>query len=57
MNNDLAQTVALISNLKRQNQTSNAEVMIAPTIINLWHAIDNLKSSPIEVDAQNLHLG
>lgn len=55
MNNDLAQTVALISNLKRQNQTSNAEVMIAPTFINLWHAIDNLKSSPIEVVAQNMH--
>lgn len=55
MNNDLAQTLALISNLKRQNQTSDAEVMIAPTFINLWHAIDNLKSSPIEVVAQNMH--
>lgn len=55
MNNDLAQTVALISDLKRQNQTSNAEVMIAPTYTNLWHAIDILKTSPIEVIAQNMH--
>jgi len=55
MNNDLAQSVALISDLKRQNQTSNAEVMIAPTFTNLWHTTENLKSSPIEVIAQNMH--
>jgi len=55
MNNDLAQSVALISDLKKQNQTSDAEVMIAPTFTNLWHANENLKDSTIEVIAQNMH--
>lgn len=55
MNNDLAQSVALISDLKKQNQTSDAEVMIAPTFTNLWHANENLKDSTIEVVAQNMH--
>ncbi|MDX1271139.1 triose-phosphate isomerase [Bizionia paragorgiae] len=55
MNNDLAQSVALISDLKKQNQTSDAEVMIAPTFTNLWHANENLKDSTIEVIAQNMY--
>ena len=55
MNNDLAQTEALITDLKKQVQTSDAEVMIAPTFTNLWHAFEALRTSNIEVIAQNMH--
>jgi len=55
MNNDLSETESLISDLKNQNQTSNAEVMIAPTFTNLWHAFEALRQDPIEVAAQNMH--
>ena len=55
MNNDLPQTEVLISNLKMQSQNSNAEVMIAPTYTNLWHAFEALRQSNIEVIAQNRH--
>ena len=55
MNNDLSQTEALISNLKSQSKTSNAEVMIAPTFTNLLQANQTLKGSNIEVIAQNMH--
>jgi len=55
MNNDLAQTQTLITNLKKQTQTSDAEVMIAPTFTNLYSAIEALKLHKIEVIAQNMH--
>jgi len=55
MNNDLAQTQALITDLKKQTKTSNAEVMIAPTFTNLWHAFEAMRESDIEVIAQNMH--
>ncbi|KAB1067138.1 triose-phosphate isomerase [Tamlana haliotis] len=55
MNNDLAQTETLISSLKAQVKTSNAEVMIAPTATNLWHAYNSTKNAGIEVIAQNMH--
>ncbi|WP_353780208.1 triose-phosphate isomerase [Winogradskyella sp. 3972H.M.0a.05] len=55
MNNDLSQTEALISDLRTQNKTSNAEVMIAPAFTNLWHASEALRSTDIEVVAQNMH--
>jgi len=55
MNNDLAQTEALITSLKSQSKTSNAEVMIAPTFTNLWQAYQTLKDTNIEVIAQNMH--
>ncbi|RZN82001.1 MAG: triose-phosphate isomerase [Winogradskyella sp.] len=55
MNNDLPQTEALITDLKNQNQTSNAEVMIAPSFTNLWHAFEALRQNTIEVIAQNMH--
>lgn len=55
MNNDLSQTEALITELKKQNQTSNCEIMIAPTHTNLWHAFEALRLSNIEVIAQNMH--
>jgi len=55
MNNDLAQTQALISDLKKQILTSNAEVMIAPTFTNLYSACEALREANIEVIAQNMH--
>ena len=55
MNNNLAQTQALIADLKKQEQTSTAEVMIAPTFPNLYHAFELLRNSNIEVIAQNMH--
>lgn len=55
MNNDLAQTLALISELKSQTKTANAEVMIAPTFVNLQSAVSELQNTNIEVVAQNMH--
>ena len=55
MNNDLAQTESLISELKKIKKTSNAEVMVAPTFTNLFRAFDALRNSEIEVIAQNMH--
>ena len=55
MNNNLSQTEALINDLKSQTKTSNAEVMIAPTFVNMQSAISQLKDSNIEVIAQNMH--
>ncbi len=55
MNNTLTQTESLITALKQQEQSSDAEVMIAPTFVNLWHASEALKSSDIEVISQNMH--
>lgn len=55
MNNDLAETQSLLTDLKHQHKTSSAEVMIAPSYTNLWHAFEALKTSDIEVVAQNMH--
>ena len=55
MNNDLAQTEALITSLKNQVKTSGAEVMVAPTFTNILQANQALKGSGIEVIAQNMH--
>jgi triosephosphate isomerase len=55
MNNDLAHTEALISDLKKQKHRTNAEIMIAPTFTNLWAAFEALRQSDIEVIAQNMH--
>lgn len=55
MNNDLAQTETLITDLKRQIRTSDAEVMVAPTFTNLYNAFEALRLEDIEVVAQNMH--
>lgn len=56
MNNDLAQTENLITDLRKQNKTSDAEVMIAPSFTNLWQAFQTLREDEtIEVIAQNMH--
>ncbi|WP_435133645.1 triose-phosphate isomerase [Formosa sp. A9] len=55
MNNDLAQTETLLTALKAQKITSDAEVMVAPSFTNLWSAYNTLKNTNIEVAAQNMH--
>ncbi|HLT32774.1 MAG TPA: triose-phosphate isomerase [Aquaticitalea sp.] len=55
MNNDLALTETLITQLKLQQIQSDAEVMIAPAFTNLWPAFQTLKDHSIEVIAQNMH--
>ncbi|WP_458629045.1 triose-phosphate isomerase [Winogradskyella sp. PC D3.3] len=55
MNNDLPQTELLITDLLKQSQTSDAEVMIAPAFTNLWQAFESLRQESIEVIAQNMH--
>ncbi|QLE02820.1 triose-phosphate isomerase [Galbibacter sp. BG1] len=55
MNKDLAETQALISDLKKSLPATDAEVKIAPTFTSLYAAFQALKDSPIEVVAQNMH--
>lgn len=55
MNNGLIQTESLIVELKKQSKTSNADVLIAPTFTNLWHAFEATRQHDIEVIAQNMH--
>ena len=55
LNNDLIGTESLISDLKQQEHTSDAEVMIAPSFTNLWHAFESTRQENIEVIAQNMH--
>ncbi len=55
MNKDLAETQILISDLIKQNKTSDAEVMVAPTAVSLLTASKALKDHDIKVIAQNMH--
>lgn len=55
MNNDIAQTAALITALQKQVNKGTAEVIIAPTFVNLHAAFESLINSAIEVAAQNMH--
>ncbi len=55
MNNDLPQTESLIHELKMQHQSSNTEVMIAPSFTNLWHTYEAFRTTSVEVVAQNMH--
>ncbi len=55
MNNDLAQTETLITELKMQYSPQDAEIMIAPSFTNLWQSFNTLKDHAIEVIAQNMH--
>ncbi len=55
MNNDLAQTETLITELKLQQLSSDTEVMIAPSFTNLWPSFQATRTSAIEVIAQNMH--
>ncbi|MDO6519799.1 triosephosphate isomerase [Zobellia uliginosa] len=55
MNKNLAETEALLTELAAKLPDTQAEVMVAPTFVNLAAAVHTLDSSVIEVIAQNMH--
>lgn len=55
MNNNSQETKHLLNELKNQKKSTEAEVMVAPTFVNLESATQALKDSTIEVVAQNMH--
>lgn len=55
MNKNLEQTEALLDELGAKLPDTQAEVMVAPTFVNLAGAVRALDSSVIEVIAQNMH--
>lgn len=55
MNKSLAETEALLKELSAKLPDTDAEVMVAPTYVNLTGAIRYLESSAVEVIAQNMH--
>lgn len=55
MNNDVSETQSLLDALKNETNAGNAEVIVAPTYVNLYPAVNSLKGSDIVVAAQNMH--
>jgi triosephosphate isomerase len=55
MNKNLAETETLLAELSAKLPDTDAEVMVAPTYVNLARAVHVLESSKIEVIAQNMH--
>ncbi|MGD1945437.1 MAG: triose-phosphate isomerase [Croceivirga sp.] len=55
MNKNLEETEALLSELAAKLPDTEAEVIVAPTFVNLASARTQLESSVIEVAAQNMH--
>src|SRR5690606_7640981 len=55
MNKNLAETKALLIELSAKIPDTTAEVMVAPTFVNLAGARDVVGSSGIQVIAQNMH--
>jgi triosephosphate isomerase len=56
MNNDLAQTEDLLSNIKKlYKKNREVRVIVAPAFTNLHHAFESLRDSPIDVAAQNMN--
>ncbi|MDC6387061.1 triose-phosphate isomerase [Maribacter sp. PR1] len=55
MNKNLEETEALLAELAAKLPDTKAEVMVAPTYVNLGAAVRNLETSRIEVIAQNMH--
>lgn len=55
MNKNAAETEALLSELTAKLPDTQAEVMVAPTFVNLAGAVKNVESSVVEVIAQNMH--
>ncbi|MGB7396030.1 MAG: triose-phosphate isomerase [Pricia sp.] len=55
MNKNSGETEALLTELAAKLPDTQAEVMVAPTFINLASAVHHLESSVIEVIAQNMH--
>lgn len=55
MNKNLEETEALLSELSAKLPDTDAEVMVAPTFVNLNGAVRYLQSSTIQVIGQNMH--
>ncbi|MFS4417192.1 triose-phosphate isomerase [Maribacter sp. 2307ULW6-5] len=55
MNKNLEETLVLLAQLSAKMGETDAEVMVAPTFVNLAQAVQAVKGSPIEVMAQNMH--
>ena len=55
MNNNTQQTINLIDELVKKLPQTKAEVIIAPSFVNLALAVQATKESPIVVAAQNMH--
>lgn len=55
LNKNLTETEALLTELSAKLPDTTAEVMVAPTFVNLAAAVRHLESSTIEVVAQNMH--
>lgn len=55
MNKNLEETEVLLAELSAKLPDTNAEVMVAPTYVNLNNSVRQLESSAIQVIAQNMH--
>lgn len=55
MNKNLAETEDLLTELAAKMPDTSAEVMVAPTYVNLTAAIQSLSGSSIQVISQNMH--
>ena len=55
MNKNLEETEALLSELSAKLPDTDAEVIVAPTFVNLPTAVNHLEGSVIQVAAQNMH--
>lgn len=55
MNKNAKETAALLTELTAKIPDTKAEVMVAPTFVNLAAAVQQLQNSKIEVIAQNMH--
>ncbi|WP_340066034.1 triose-phosphate isomerase [Ascidiimonas aurantiaca] len=55
MNNDLAETEMLITDIRKSMPRTDTYVMIAPAFTNLYAAFEALRKDPVEVIAQNMH--
>ncbi len=56
MNKNLAETNALLSDLKTKiSSSSKAEIIVAPTFVNLSNAVEKLEGTEVKVAAQNMH--
>ena len=55
MNKNLSETKALLEELSEKLPATEAEVIVAPTFVNLADSSRMLKSSKIKVAAQNMH--
>lgn len=55
MNKNLEETEALLAELAAKLPDTQAEVVVAPTFVNLATAVNHLEDSVIQVAAQNMH--